>query len=484
MRTFFSSIRFRLVMWFFLILALVLTVFSIFIYISQVRELRAEAIGHLGNKMEEIEHLFLDSNRDFRSLQQAMQAGPRVLSENEIFLFLEEDGKSTRIWGEMELDEVSSITFDRSEQSPNRNILNGYARQEGDEENIRYLFLVVPSERFDINPGYFLIGMPLDPADQLHQLVINLLASGLLTLMVALLGGFWLSDRAMRPVRDITQAARQISAADLSLRLKNTKQDEIGQLAETFNDMLSRLESAFQRQKQFTADASHELRTPLTIISLEIGNALLMPQKTQEYQRVLKVIQSENDLMARLVNDLLMLARMDSGQAKLHRESLDLGELTLEVVERLTPLAAKNSLTLKISDFPVTMVFVDKQHLTRLLTNLVENAIKYTSGNKPGCDRKVCVDVEHASNPDLALVRVSDSGPGIPAEDLPHIFERFYRVDKSRSRQMEDGSSPPSGMGLGLAIAKWIAQIHGGEIAVESEFGKGTTFTLTLPLEK
>lgn len=246
--------------------------------------------------------------------------------------------------------------------------------------------------------------------------------------------------------------------------------------------MLERLDSAFSRQRQFTADASHELRTPLTIVNLEAGRALSAPRTAKEYQRVLQVIQSENDLMSHLVTDLLTLARMDAGHEALQKEKLDLSDLALEVIERLEPLAARQKITLETSDLPEVFVLGDRKSLIQMLTNLVENAIKYSNQNKTELDNRVSVLTGIITSQKLAWVRVTDTGPGISAEHIEHLFDRFYRVDKSRTRDEEDSEPSPTGNGLGLAIVDSIARLHDGKIKVSSEIGKGTTFEITLPV--
>jgi signal transduction histidine kinase len=198
----------------------------------------------------------------------------------------------------------------------------------------------------------------------------------------------------------------------------------------------------------------------------------------------LQVIQSENELMSHLVNDMLTLARMDARQESLNQEPLDLSDLALDVVERLVPLAARQEIKLETGELPEVLILGDRQSLTQMLTNLVENAIKYTAQN--GADQMRHILIEAGTHPTRTLgwVRVSDTGPGIPREHLAHLFDRFYRVDESRTRS-EDASNDesfPTGSGLGLAIVESIAKLHGGTIEVQSELGKGSIFEITFPL--
>jgi signal transduction histidine kinase len=217
----------------------------------------------------------------------------------------------------------------------------------------------------------------------------------------------------------------------------------------------------------------------LAIIELESNRALERPRTSKEYERALRLIQSENEWMSRLVNELLLLARMDAEQAVLQAERLDLSEVVVDVTERLNPLAQARGVTLKTGALVECYVHADRVYLGQLLTNLVENAIKYTQRS----DALVLLESASQMLDDRrwSLVSITDNGPGIPEEHLPYIFNRFYRLDKARFRQADEEDAWISGSGLGLAIAKSIAQVYGGNIEVSSQTGKGTTFTVWLP---
>jgi heavy metal sensor kinase len=306
---------------------------------------------------------------------------------------------------------------------------------------------------------------------------------GILGLLAAAIGGYWLAGKALHPVKMITRAANEIHATDLRRRLHLKRRDEFGELAATFDQMLGRLDAAFKRQTQFTADASHELRTPLTIIDLEINRALTQLSTTEEYRQVLESIQTENRQMAATVNSLLMLARADTGQIALHLQEVDLSDIALASVERLLPLAGQSGITLSTGDLPELLVKGDQQYLSRMMMNLVENAIKYTRGT----GKRVHVELAEKAGK-WGIIRVQDDGPGIAEEHLPYLFDRFYRVDKARSHNEQEllhvtpCEEKPGGTGLGLSIVQWIVQAHGGEVLVESKTGKGSTFEVRLPL--
>ena len=303
-----------------------------------------------------------------------------------------------------------------------------------------------------------------------------------MALLIAAIGGYWLAGKALRPVKMITRTANEINATDLRRRLHLKRRDEFGELAATFDQMLARLEAAFKRQTQFTADASHELRTPLTIIDLEINRALTQLERPEDYRQILEQIQAENEQMTYIVNNLLTLARADTGQLVLQREVVDVSDIALACVERLLSLAQQCHITLSTGTLPELLVSGDPQYLSRMLMNLIENAIKYTSG----IGSRVHVELG-CQQERWAVMRVQDDGPGIAEEHLPSLFERFYRVDKARARKIEQtgvmaGKEEPGGTGLGLAIVQWIVQAHGGEIRVESKLGSGSTFQVELPL--
>ena len=307
---------------------------------------------------------------------------------------------------------------------------------------------------------------------------------GTLALLVAAVGGYWLAGKALRPVKMITHTANEISATDLRRRLHLQRRDEFGELAATFDHMLARLEAAFKRQAQFTADASHELRTPLTIIDLEINRALTQLEQPEAYRHVLEQIQAENEQMTATVNSLLLLARADTGQMTLDLQEVDLSDIALASVERLLPLARQSQVTLATGDLPEVLVRGDPQYLGQMMTNLIENGIKYSSG----IGKRVYIELA-CEQERWGVVRVQDDGPGISNDHLPYLFERFYRVDKARSRRQKGpalsskpGYGEPGGSGLGLSIVQWIVQAHGGEIRVESKIGAGTLFEVRLPL--
>ncbi len=308
-----------------------------------------------------------------------------------------------------------------------------------------------------------------------NQLVLDrfwegLMASAPLLLLISSVCGYWLSRRALKPVDRITAAARSISIRNLSERLPATRTgDELERLAETCNAMLARLEAAVNQIKQFTADASHELRGPLSFVRTVAEVALRNPHADAESRRCFAEIVEETAKATVLLEDMLTLARADAARNDKALESLNLADVVEEACAMARPIAEERSLALTVSLSASRLVNVlgDFTTLRRLIWILLDNALKYTQA--PGR-----IDVALSTAGEQATVLVRDSGAGISEADLPHIFDRFYRADPSRSHV--------EGAGLGLAIAKWIAEMHHAELTVASELHRGTVFRLDLPL--
>lgn len=317
--------------------------------------------------------------------------------------------------------------------------------------------------------AFLQVARSLESIDEaLQTLLILLLIGAPFIVGAAVGGGYWLAGRTLKPIDVIRQKAAEISAHDLSQRLKlDLPDDEVGRLAQTFDDMLARLEDAFQRQRRFVSDASHELRTPLAIIRGEVEVALEQPRSAEAYVNILESVHSEVERLNRLTNDLLLLARSDNAQLFVRRQRIDLSELITTLIATLETRLHEAKMTVQLDLPPALWIDGDFDRLLQLFLNLIDNAILYAPGSRLAIGASV---VEGAP-----VVVVADDGPGIPQEHLPHIFERFYRVDAARSNQ--------PGNGLGLAIALEIARAHGGRLTVESEPNEGATFTLWLPGE-
>jgi heavy metal sensor kinase len=290
-----------------------------------------------------------------------------------------------------------------------------------------------------------------------------------LALLVASLGGNWLSHRALSPVDTLTRTARTINVTNLSRRLETPETgDELQRLSETLNQMLARIESSVQRISEFTADASHELRTPVALIRAEAEVALGRDRTDKEYRSALQHVLGESERMTRMLEQLLSLVRADSGSETLHMAEVDLGELARDTVESWQKVAASNGLSLTgvIPSQPI-QITGDGLALRRVLDILLDNAIKYSLA--PG---DITLTAESVAG--CAVLSVRDHGPGLAPEEHARVFERFYRVDKARSREM-------GGAGLGLSIAQWIVHQHHGSITVTSAPGNGAEFSVAIP---
>lgn len=302
----------------------------------------------------------------------------------------------------------------------------------------------------------------------LHLVALKLTALGGWILFVGLVVGWWIASRAIRPIDNISTAAAKISAGDLSQRINVAEtESELGRLAGVLNSTFARLETAFAQQQQFTADAAHELRTPVSVVLTQTQTALNRERSPGEYREVLEACQRSAQRMRRLIESLLELARLDAGQESLKRLRFDFSKTIADSVELTRPLADERNVKI-LTDLVSAEITGDAERLALVITNLLINAIQY---NRP--DGEVRLKLEEQAG--LAVLTVSDTGPGISAEDLPHVFERFYRGDKSRTDS--NGNA-----GLGLAISKAIVEAHGGTISVSSQPGTGTTFTVILPL--
>jgi heavy metal sensor kinase len=321
----------------------------------------------------------------------------------------------------------------------------------------------------DVLPSGEMIWVGCSIAPELKELrltALKLAGIGGIILFFGLAGGWWIVSRSLRPVVAISSAAAKISAGDLSQRINVAEaESELGQLAAVLNSTFARLESAFAQQQQFTSDAAHELRTPVSVMLTQAQTALNRERTAPEYRETVETCQRAAQRMRRLIESLLALARLDAGQEQMKRLQFDFSKTISDCAELVKPMAEERAVKIstELSSLEITG---DSGRLAQVVTNLLTNAIQY---NLP--DGTVRVKLEPQDG--LAVLTVSDTGAGISAEDLPRVFERFYRADKSRST---------GGNGLGLAISKAVVEAHSGTIEVASEENVGTTFTVRLPI--
>lgn len=502
------SVRMRLALWYLAILAIVFFVFGGIVYSATTRNAQTSQNADLVALSQQLLQRYnpttglLDVQDPFtsgpfssgsgKSTSVAPNETPPLLGPDDIATLYDGQNNMTQQLGPLvgqgnsDLQDIVSLRrnkFGGPSDSGYFSLKLLVSDVSGKQLHVMYAIYLTTFAENGHSSGTLIVGRPSQADAALRSLIPGLLLAGPLTLLIAALGGYWVASRAMRPVRLITRTAQSIEETDLSRRLRLKRRDELGELAATFDHMLDRLEAAFVRQRQFTADASHELRTPLSVVDLEVTRGLAERRAPEEYERILATVRAENAHMTRLVEDLLALARADAGQAQWQMEPLDLSDVALEALERLAPLARERGVELVAGPLPELRVMGDRLALTRLVMNLIENGVKYGGGR----DGRVTLTTGaiHERRLSWAWARVSDNGPGIAAEHLPHLFERFYQVDTARERldsPRADEAETAGDSGLGLAIVRWIAEGHGGSVGVQSAIGQGSTFELHLPL--
>jgi len=461
--SFIHSIKFRFTIWYLLVLAVLLVALSAGVYFSLSRSL----------------YQGLDRSLELRSTQ--LRNIPAILESIRQGEFQEQLGEIIILYfySGNQLVEVSApgISISLTHEFISEAIAGSSSfatTQTAEGERVRLLAipveLSIPGPPSGTQSAALVIARsPRQIDNALARLVRTLAIAVPLALALAAAGGIFLARRALKPVDKIAETAREIEESDLSRRISVNTKDELGRLAATLNAMIGRLEKAFQRQKQFTSDASHELRTPLAVIEAESSLALQKERPSSDYQRSLEIISQESRQMSSLIDQLLTLARADAGKEQWNFTEVDLGKLISNLSTDIDVLCQEMGLSFQLDHTENLVVKGDEARLRGLFMNLLDNAVKYTPS--PGT-----ISVSLRREGQMAVVAITDTGVGIPAEDIPLIFERFYRVDKSRSRA-EGGS------GLGLAICRHIAEAHGGKIEVESRVRVGSTFSVWLPLQ-
>ncbi len=355
---------------------------------------------------------------------------------------------------------------------------------------VRVLTMVVPEEQiipikvklgpaFSVNltqktllPYILQIGIPArNMATLVRKIRINMLLAVPILILIMAIFGFQFIKRAFTPIREIVQTSQKITAQDLSLRIQNIKSDdEIGELAHTLNNMIERLETSFHQINRFSSDVSHELKSPLTIIRGELQLLLRQDRNIDEYKKTAQSLLEETRQLENIINNLLLLSQLDQGTLKSRFHPTALDEVLLESFEKTLPLAAQSQIELQLKEIQPTRILGDSDLLGHVCTNLIQNAIKY---NKSG--GKVFLSV--TTDDQTAELCIKDTGIGIPEDAIPHLFDRFFRVDKARSR--ENGGS-----GLGLSLVKDITRLHEGSLSVTSIVKEGSEFRIRFPVLK
>ena len=456
------SIGVRLTLWYLAIFALGEVVFGISMWLILRPNLFDLVDDDLENQVEDLKN-FLQSQQAGATLAQLTQQVNAAYSIEHpgdyLVVYAENGGQIYR----SAFLQAHSFVLVAPDQVKHRFFKT--RRVEG--QPFRFMF-----DNLNVNGHRFIVemGIPADDVvETLHLFRYYMLMFAPLLLLIATGSGYWMSRRALAPVDALVRTAREISGANLDNRLqKLSTGDELQRLSDTLNEMLDRIESAFLRVAQFTADASHELRTPISLIRTEAELALRRSRSEAEYNESLRHILLESERTTTLIEQLLSLARADSGRETLRLQPVDLSLTLASLVEGWQRVAAIRSLQFSHKvDAQESFVLGDESLLRRLADILLDNAFKYTPS--PGW-----VKLSLERGPESAVLMVQDSGVGIAEEEQSKIFERFYRVDKARSRAQ-------GGSGLGLSIAQWIVVQHRGSITVESRAGSGATFRVELP---
>lgn len=458
-----GTLRTRLTVWYVLLLGLTLLIFSGYLYVQLEHSLLAQT---------DVELQFA-STQAFANLEDEDRENPTAFPNTENYQYkarrLSQAGFAVRL-----INQNGKVLdgFGRYMELPTWvPTVSGYTTLTVGQTQWRIHSQQIKAYNRPIN-SWLQVAQSLSLVQKTLSSLSKQILLGLpLVLFLAGLGGLFLANRALRPIDRITQTAQIISANDLTGRIGyRGSADEVGRLAVTFDRMLDRLQDAFERERRFTADVSHELRTPLTAIKGRISVTLSRSRTPIEYENTLRALEQEVDRLIRLSTDLLFLARLEQGRLRSSPSALVLSDLLDSILEQAQPLAELRHITLSGNIPSGLLIYGDLDYLIRMFLNLLDNAIKYTPiGGKV----TLLVEVKGAE----VCVTISDTGAGISPEHLPHLFERFYRVEADRSRST-------GGAGLGLALAWEIVRAHGGTLSVQSQLGLGTTFTVHLPVQK
>ncbi|HEU5237458.1 MAG TPA: heavy metal sensor histidine kinase [Pyrinomonadaceae bacterium] len=457
----FYSVRTRLTLWYAGVLALSLVVFAVLVYYAASRIFYERQDESLRSTAQTVASAYIQELEEEQSIEKANEVVlAQMVFPNRYVQVTDTSGRIVATSSNLNQGGLIVATKTLTEAKQRRTaftVLN----------NLRTAVVPLSPNK---ELGFAMVAEPLGVIEEaLRRLRRDFFAGVPLILVFASIGGYFLARKSLAPIALMDRQTRGITAEKLSSRLDVMNQrDELGGLATTINELLARLESSFREQQRFVADASHELRTPLAILRGETDVALTQPRSVDEYKSSLTLIKDEAERLSRIVEDLFILARQPFEARAIKKEPMNLREIVGECARAAQVLAAQKDLHLTVdAKSPITLTG-DDDLLRRLVLNLLDNAVKYTPEGGE-------ISVKLTQQNGTALMIVSDSGIGIPQKDLPHVFDRFYRVDKARSRAL-------GGAGLGLSIADWIVKAHGGELSVQSAPGKGSAFTVELPL--
>ena len=466
------KIRTRLVLYYFFTSLILLLIFSIGTYLG----MRQLLLNSLDNELDEKKDVIVDSynpeNSSFNFLNHP------YFIENELSNFyLILYGSSNKVIFKTKLTELVDIklpsTKTDTDYSANATIhKKNSTNSKSIIENVKFRITGSKIIFDNKNVGYLIIGQSFE---KLYESMDNLLSVlligiGLATILIFLLS-YFLTERSLKPIDKLINQAQQISHQNLGDRLDvQYREDEIGKLTIVLNDLLARIQNAFDKEQEFMADAAHELKTPLTVLRTHWEDELSSRELPDSFKQKLVYDIETITRLSKLINNLMLLSNTEYSQLRVDFEDIELSTLIKEVISNTNVLAELKNQTINTVELSNVTIKGDKVKLYQLFFNLIDNAIKYTPehGN---------IYISLMKENDHGQIEVKDDGIGIPAEDIPNIFRRFYRVHKDRSKKM-------GGNGLGLAICKLITEMHDGNISVESKLGDGTLFTVKLPLNE
>src|SRR5437588_5502521 len=467
----FDSVRIRLTLWYASVLAISLVTFALLVYYAAARIFYERQDESLRSTAETVASAYMQELEEEGSIAKANEVVlAQMVFPNRYVEVVDTEGRvvaqSSNLIG-------YPLTLSAATLSEARLRSVGFVVSKTIEsEGLGVRLAPVPLSKNSNNPfGFAVVAESLNVIEAgLRRLRRDFFAGVPLVLLFASLGGYFLARKSLAPIALMNAQTQRITAENLSSRLDLTNpRDELGQLATTINALLARLDATFTEQQRFIADASHELRTPLAVLRGETEVALEQNRGAEDYRESLALIKDEAERLTRIVENLFILARQVDQQS-IMKEPLRLNEVISECVRSAQVLATQTGLRLHLDGAISKVNFTgDDELLKRMLLNLLDNAVKYTA---PGGEVSVALSTQNGS----ARIIVTDSGIGIPLADQPRIFDRFYRVDKARSRAL-------GGAGLGLSIAKWIVEAHGGTISVESTLKQGSEFIVELPLK-
>ena len=467
-----ESVRSRLTLFYVSVLAAALIVVGGLIYVLLARSLYSRIDDNLHAVVQITTTSLTNDLAEGQDFADAARSTAAELSSTQQMLAIY-DGTG-RLLAEGARDDDLAIMLPALDRVPTQEaMLLTVFEAEDDDDDDRHRLAV---RRVNISPFgakyVVVVGSSLEPIDEELASLRAILAYVVpIALALAGIGGWFLARQSLAPVAAMAERARKIGVENLSGRLPVANpRDELGQLAETFNDLLGRLEASLTQQRQFMAEASHELRTPVATSRTAASVALQQPHRDEnEYRETLAIVEQQTVRLSRVVDDMFTLARADAGNYPVRRTPMYLDEVVDDVVRAARVLAATKEVAIDLATTRSATFTGDEDLVRRLVVNLLDNAVRHGPAGST-----VKIDLQRA--PEGYVISITDQGPGIPAEIQERIFERFYRGDTARAR----GERPDGGAGLGLALARWIANVHDGDVTLESSSAAGTTFTAFL----